>query len=165
MIFVPHDQARYQTLEHSLLRLESLGKNFDIFILSHGYPSRLSDGDKGYFLSWKELEAFKGKLSYLNLVFMQACYGTSLAEDWHQAGAETVISYPDLNRNFLFIDLFLRFYRFNPDQPQEAYRQAKSQLPWHLENKILYIKILDVLEITPEEYLEISPYPDFSIDL
>jgi len=97
----------YKTFRDSLYYMEALKVPYDILLLTHGYPNHLSTGN-GWFYSYKELEAAKGKYLHLDLVMLQSCYGQTLAKDFKMTGARHIMSYPALNRNFFFYGSFLK---------------------------------------------------------
>jgi hypothetical protein len=150
--------ARFDSIVRVFEELDSLGEPFDVYLLSHGMPNHLSTGE-GYFLSYRELNMLHFK--NLNLVFLQSCFGSSLAQDWLRAGARSVMSFDGLNRNFFWISFFLRWYRYF--DVAESYNKTNHNLDFALNNEILYLKLLEGLGITPAEYLANSPNPTLSV--
>ena len=156
IIYIPYDKVGFNVLERSILKLEAAGQPYDLILLTHGAPNYLSSGEN-YFLSWEELATWKGKLRHLNLVFMQACYGSTLAPDWLAAGAKHVISYTGLNRNFFYFGNFINWYKTMDVFP--AYLKARQTMPFFLSNSILYTKILGALRTNVGEYLNVAGKP------
>lgn len=161
VIVIPFNKVKHRTLVHALEVAESWGDGYDVFILSHGLPGHLGTGEGGYFLSWRELASLEGKLPNLRLVFMQACYSTDLAPDWHKTGAKHVVAFEGLNYNFFYIDLFLRFLRFNAvDIPQTYHNSLATD--WYVQNDLQYYFVLKYMGLTPNQYVEISEDPQLT---
>jgi hypothetical protein len=133
---IPENDLNYENFQKALLYLQSLGTEFDIFVLTHGMPNYLSAGT-GYFYSFKEIDALRGQLSHLRLVFLQSCFGSSLAKDWKEAGAKYIISFDDFNANFAFYDIFLSFSSPN-DSVEENYNSAIKNLDFELTKSMPY---------------------------
>ena len=107
---IPPEYLTHENLFIFLEYLEALGRPYDVILLTHGFHNHLSDGDTGYFLSYRELDKWRGRLKKLNMVFMQACFSCTLGKDWMNAGAKYVICYNGLNRNFFYLKPFLSWY-------------------------------------------------------
>lgn len=131
IIRIPKAQVSHQSFTEALVYLESLNEPYDVILLTHGSPNHLSSGH-GYFFSYRELADLKGKLTHLNLVLLQSCYGRSLAQDFKQAGAKYVMSYSGLNRNFFFYGIFLKYYYPGVDL-KDAFATAKKNFVFHLQ--------------------------------
>jgi phosphatidylglycerol:prolipoprotein diacylglycerol transferase len=112
VVRIPYEKVNFKNFSTAVTYLESLGEPYDLVVLSHGMPNHLSTGS-GYFFSYRELATWKGQLHHLHLVFLQSCYGQSLENDFFAAGAQYVMSYPGMNRNFFFFGLFLYYYPEN----------------------------------------------------
>ncbi len=159
VVYLNPDQARFNIVRSSLELLEAKGEPFDVIFLTHGFPGFLSDGKPGHFLSWRELEPLYGKLPHMRMVFLQSCYGSDLAPDFIKTGADEVIAFNDLNFNFLFIDLYLGYLRWSPDDPKTAFKWTQGNLAWYMQNKLTYFVILKELGFTPEEYMKNTVIP------
>lgn len=118
------DQVRKMTLLSALETLESFGEPYDLVLLTHGLPNHLSTGTYNFF-SYRELAELKGKLTNLEGVLLQACFGRSLASDFIAAGAKWVMSYPGLSKNFFFFSVFFSFYD-GSESPGKAVFEAKE---------------------------------------
>lgn len=149
-------EARYRTLSDSLREMEQLGQPYDLYLLSHGMPNYLSDGS-GYYFSFKEIDALKGKLPHLRLVFMQSCFGRSLARDWLGTGAREVLSFDGFNRNFFWVGFFLRYYHLR--DVSDAAIATDSTIEWDLANNLQYFEILRAFGATPAQYVAEAPDP------
>jgi hypothetical protein len=103
VIRVRYDRFSAQSLTYSLGYMESLGEPYDLALLTHGVPNNIITSVGNPIFTWSDLDALQGQFRNLRLVFMQGCFGSSLAKDWQQAGAKAVLSFPDLNRNFFYL--------------------------------------------------------------
>ncbi len=151
--------ARFQVLQSSLDELNSLQKPFDLIVLSHGFPNHLSSGNKGYFLSFREMKTWSDRYPNLDLVFLQACFGASLAPDFFRAGAKKVLAYSGLNINFVFVSLYFQYYRhLNAD---EAYRYTTMNLQWYAKNRLSLPMALSAIGIPLGSYLSQIEAPQY----
>ncbi|RYZ75520.1 MAG: hypothetical protein EOP05_07610 [Proteobacteria bacterium] len=139
VIYLDVEQAKHAIITDAIRYMEKQPLQFDLIVLSHGIPNHLTTGEVGYFMSFKEIQDL-GKVKNLNLVFMQACFGKSLAQDWLNAGARRVMSYEGFNRNFFFIGIFLDHHRFYDEDG--AFFTAKRDMEKELEKKDLYKAII-----------------------
>ena len=149
---IPPEKLRYASLAESLEYMESLGEPFDLYLLTHGLPNHLSAGGRGYFLSHRELLAWKGKFSYLNLVFLQSCFGTTLARDFLVAGANQVIAFDGFNRSFFYFYFFLE--RIRIDEPIVAFEWVSARINYLIRGNFLANELLSTMGVTTEDYLK-----------
>lgn len=158
VIYLPLEQAKYANILASLKYMEKQGKKYDLIVMSHGIPNHLTTGETGYFMSFKEIDELQGQLKNLNLVFMQACFGSSLVQDWLKAGADTVISFDGFNRNFFFISVFLDHHRWYNEQGAflTANRDMRATLN---KNKVYKLMIEKGLGLTVDQYLSQAEEP------
>lgn len=160
VIQVPYDEVKFKNLEDSLAYMEAQGKPYDLFILSYGIPNHLMTGEDGYFLSWEELQGWKGQWQNLELVYMQACYGTTLIHDWMEAGADQVISFMGFHRNFLYPAVFLDWYKER--SVGDAHMTAVRTMRWKVAQTPLYkFMIEDGLGISLQEYWNLVDSPRY----
>lgn len=150
-------EAKRQTMFQALAMMEESGQPYDIYLLTHGIPNHLSSGE-GYFFSFNELAALKNQLKNLRLVFMQSCFGSTLAPDWLAAGAKSVISFDGFNRNFFFITFFLRWYRYF--DARAAYQKTISNMRNSLERHLLYSELLRAFGFSIDDYIRTAPNPE-----
>jgi hypothetical protein len=156
--YLPLEQAKYENIIAAIHYMESQSLQYDLIIMSHGIPNHLTNGDPGYFLSFKEIDELKGSLKKLNLVFMQACFGQSLAPDWIDAGAKTVMAFEGFNRNFFFISVFLDHHRWYDDAG--AFATANRDMKAELNKKKLYTYLISKgLDMTVDQYLAQAEAP------
>jgi hypothetical protein len=139
VIYLNVDQAKHAIIVNAIQYMEKQSMPYDLIILSHGIPNHLTTGEVGYFMSFKEIQDL-GKLKNLNLVFMQACFGKSLVQDWMNAGARRVMSYDGFNRNFFFISVFLDHHRFYDEDG--AFATANRDMEKELNKKKLYKELI-----------------------
>jgi hypothetical protein len=158
VIYLPLAQAKYANIMASIKYMENQSNEYDLIILSHGIPNHLTNGDPGYFLSFKEIDELKGSLKKLNLVFMQACFGQSLAADWIDAGARKVMAFEGFNRNFFFISVFLDHHRWYSDE--DAFVTANRDMHNELTIKKLYNYLITKgLGLSVDDYLKLGEEP------
>lgn len=153
VIYLPLEQVKYANIMASIKYMEQQSLQYDLIIMSHGIPNHLTNGDPGYFLSFKEIDELKGSLKKLNLVFMQACFGQSLAGDWLDAGARKVMAFDGFNRNFFFISIFLDHHRWYSDE--QAFETANRDMQSELTKKKLYNYLITKgLGLSVDNYLK-----------
>jgi hypothetical protein len=158
VIYLPLEQAKYANIMASIRYMETQSFDYDLIIMSHGIPNHLTTGEAGYFLSFKEIDELKGQLKKLNLVFMQACFGQSLAPDWIDAGAKKVMAFEGFNRNFFFVSVFLDHHRWYDDAG--AFTTANRDMRDELNKKKLYKYLITKgLEMSVDEYLAQAEEP------
>ncbi len=150
IVRIPHNRVGYLSFNNAISYMESLGKPYDILLLTHGYKNHLSTGS-GYFFSYRELSLLKSQLSFLDLVFMAGCKSATLIEDWHQAGAKTVIAFADKHNHHFYIDMFLG--AFNGDNPLEADNFVKQHKISYASNSPLLTFIMANTNIDPQLYM------------
>jgi phosphatidylglycerol:prolipoprotein diacylglycerol transferase len=163
---IPKENIGKANLIKSLEYMEALNRPYDLILLTHGMPNYLSTG-KYYFFSFREIDALKGRLPNLNIVMLQSCFGQSLSEDFKQAGAKFVLSYPEFNRNFFFFGFFLKYYQYD-FSVDETYQLAKSNFIDEMKTP-LYAQISNLLflqfnnsskkKVTKYEFLHSMPAP------
>lgn len=163
VIRIPHDRFTSQNLLLALQAMESRGIPYDLILLTHGIPNHLVTTRGTPLFSWKDLAALQGKLPSLRLVFMQSCFGSSLEQDWHAAGAKAVMSYPGLNRNFFYLDFFLREYRQDPTDIRAAWKRTNRQVKLKIRTSPLYRRIIREMGLGVGEYLRDAPHPRISL--
>jgi hypothetical protein len=151
------------TLEVALDEASKRSKPFDLILLTHGLPNHIAASKGQGFVSFKTLERWRGRYPKLRIVYMQSCYGQSLAQDWAQVGAKVVMAYKGLNRNFFFMDSYLdRLRQGGGDAPKAAYDKTIAGMRSFISNSLLYPKILSAMGFTNEQYLEEAKNPEFS---
>lgn len=156
---IRRDGARYRVVREAVGRLERTGVPYDIILLTHGLPNHISSG-RDHFLSWREIGGWRGRLDGLNLVFMQGCFGSTLAGDWLEAGAGTVIAHEGLNTNFLYLSSFLKRYRRTPGDVPAAWAAANRSHASNVRNSPLYRTVIrELLDSSVEEHLETIATP------
>lgn len=156
--YLPLSQAHNANIMAALKYMEKQPEPYDLIIMSHGLPNFLTDGDPGYFMSFREIDAMKGQLHKLNLVFMQACFGQSLAWDWIDAGAKKVMAFDGFNRNFFFVSIFLDHHRWYSDE--QAFYTANRDMQSELNHKKLYnFLITKGLNMSVDDYLKQADEP------
>jgi phosphatidylglycerol:prolipoprotein diacylglycerol transferase len=150
---IPSPRVGYQALTEALDIMERREEPYDLILLTHGMPNHLSTGT-GYFFSFRELTELKGKLPRLNLVMLQSCFGSTLAEDFIEAGAKAVLSYEGMNRNFFFFGHFLRYY-YPGSTTRSAYDLAIANSDFEM-TRFPYVYLRRIL---PEELLSQAAMP------
>jgi hypothetical protein len=145
------------SLKWGLEYLESLEKEFDVMLLTHGLPNNITASKGQGFISYKDLKSM-GPFKNLNLVFMQGCFSETLAMDWIKNGAQTVLSYEGWNRNFFYVDFFLPAYR-KKGNAEKAYKEVNATIKAKMQRSWIYGRVLNELDFTLEEYFSVSPHP------
>jgi hypothetical protein len=159
--------------------METQGKPYDVVLLTHGIPNNIMT-TKGYpLLTWQDVDSWKGRFSHLDLLFMQSCYGTTLASDWKAAGAKAVMSYAGLNRNFFWPMTLFRMlkknFQENPTQGQSdkdrittiynASNDTANNVDTDIAKSGLDKFMITGLGLTVQDYLLQSPQPDLNLSV
>jgi hypothetical protein len=163
------NEARYYTILNALKYLEEKKIPFDVYLLSHGTQYKyskdnivgyLSDGNStgDYFFSTEELKNLKGEFNFLELVYLQACSGSTFNQDWLNAGAKVVISYTNpINTNFFWILFFLQRYAiFNITKSFN-----ETNLYWREDfDNARYRTLLNIFNLSYDKYITKSKNPE-----
>lgn len=154
---IPYNNLSAKALAEAVEFLEAEGKPFDIILLTHGIPNHITSSAGYDLISYKDIAALPA-LKHLDMVFMQGCFSETLAPDWIELGAKTVLSYEGWNRNFFYVDFFLPAYK-KQGSAVKAFESVNKSIEGDMKKSLLYKKILEELEMSFEEYFEISPSP------
>lgn len=161
ILVIPYNRFSKESLYEALEYMESKNETYDLYLMTHGIHNHITTS-KGYdMLSYEDIDELKGSLAYLNLVYMQSCFGSTLSQDWLDAGANYVISYPDFNRNFFYLEFFLDQYGPQRKHPDKAYERTNKALYRKMKNNPLYAQLLEAMDLSLEDYEEMSEYPEF----
>ena len=167
VIRLPEDRFNAENLQASLDFMEKAGKPYDLYLLTHGIPNHITTTRGSPLLSWKQIDDWKRRFPGLGLVFLQSCYGTSLAPDWLATGARAVMSYADENRNFFFPMVLLKslrqFRALETTDPArwlaEAHEEAARILPDEVWKSRLDRFVVEKMGLGLDEFLRDSPPP------
>lgn len=161
VIRIPYQHFHSDSFWQAVYYLESLETPYDLILMVHGVPNHLTTS-KGYpLLSWKEIQQHKDQLHYLNVVYSQSCFGGSLAPDWIEAGAQTVISYPGFNRNFFYLFHFLDYYRYLKDA-YSSYHCTNLFIANFLHRNLLFQTLIALFGFDLSEYLATNTNPQIA---
>lgn len=162
VVRVPWNAFHKKSFIEAVKVMERLGKPYDIYMLTHGLPNHITTTKGHPFIGYKDLAEMKGMMKRVDMVYLQGCFSNTIAADFHDLGAKTVLSFEGWNRNFFFVDFFIkRLERYN-HKVEKAYDETIDHIKRDLKLSILYRKLLDELGMDAEEYLEQSPPPIFS---
>lgn len=95
------------SLKSSAELLESYSKEYDIFILGHGFPNHLVSSKDKKMVSWKDLQALEGYFANARLLYSSACFGDTLINEFLGLGAKRVITYKGFQNNLVFQEYLL----------------------------------------------------------
>ncbi|MCC6810789.1 MAG: prolipoprotein diacylglyceryl transferase [Deltaproteobacteria bacterium] len=110
------------TLRRAIAMAEAQG-DYDLALITHGFDNHLLTRP-GTAIAWRDVQALSAP--HLGSVFMQACVGASLAQDWLGAGAKSVIAFSDLTDNVAFYDHFVRALAAAKGNVGEAFAAASE---------------------------------------
>ena len=162
VVRIPWQDFHKESLLEAISLLESLGKSYDIYLLTHGLPNHITTTKGHPFISYKDIAELKGVMNHVDMVYLQGCFSNTIAADFLNAGAKSVLSFEGWNRNFFFVDFFIkRLERYRHDS-LKAFEKTREHIKRDLTLSILYRKLLDEMGISIEEYLETSPAPVYS---
>ncbi len=93
---------------------------------------------------------------------MQGCFGDSLVRDWRDAGADFVLSYDGLNRNFFYPEFFLKNLKALKGDVRAAYSRTNQTIERELQQDEFYRRVVQGMGQTMDEYLDNAPNPSLS---
>jgi hypothetical protein len=161
VIRIPYDKLSAHSLAEAIDYAESLNSEYDLVLLTHGYPNHLSASQGADFISWEDIDQFKGKLSHLRAVYMQSCFGSSLSQDWLQAGAQFAIASPGLTENFFFYDVFVSSLIHSDGDVSVAYSETAKNLEDIIEKTPLYKEFISAFfKESPQSYFRTLDMPE-----
>ena len=151
VIRIRYDATTRDALFRAIAFMEARRIPYDLLLLTHGMRNHLVLSKGWGLLRWRDVRKLEGKLGFLDLVYLQICEGArpdptgpSFATDWHAAGARHVLAFPDLNRNFFFVDIFYDYYRGN--NIADAYRKTSENMEFHLTRTWTYFLVMKNLD-------------------
>jgi len=160
---ISYNSFNANTLEAALDYMESQHQDYDLFLLTHGLPNNIMTTPGSPLLSWQEIDQWKGRFPSLDLVFMQSCYGSTLAPDWLQTGAKAVMSYPGLNRNFFYpMTLFKELKKQTStgvERATDASRLSNQKVQSDIKRSGLDRFMIQGLGMSVQDYLNTAPMP------
>ncbi len=162
VVRIPWNHFHKESFVEALNMLERLGKSYDVYLLTHGLPNHITTTKGSPFINYKDIAELAGKVKRMDMVYLQGCFSNTIAADFLKIGAKSVLSFEGWNRNFFFVDFFIkRLERYNHNS-LKAFEQTKDHIERDLKLSILYRKLLDELGMSVEEYIESSPAPIYS---
>jgi hypothetical protein len=156
------------TLQAALDYMEAQHQGYDLFLLTHGIPNNIMTTPGSPLLSWQEIDGWKGRYPSLDLVFLQSCYGSTLAPDWIQTGAKAVLSYPGLNRNFFYPMTLFKELKKVSSNDDAVTGVARATIAFDLSNQSVQSDIeksgldrfmINGLGMSVQDYLQSAPSP------
>ncbi|MBX9767271.1 MAG: hypothetical protein K2X47_08375, partial [Bdellovibrionales bacterium] len=159
VVRIPFQRVSKENLFFAIRYLEAQGVPFDIFLLTHGLPNNIVPSAGFPLISYKDLAELTGELRNLNLVFYQGCFGDSLAKDWLRAGARSVLTYAGLNRNFFYLEFFMKNYAGFKGNVRLAHQKTNQEIAARIKKSSLYKRLIQTMGMTVEEYLAEAPNP------
>lgn len=178
VIRIPYDHFNRKSLRLALTELESLGREYDVILLTHGMrnniafssglpPGRDENNRPNRFLQPTDIRLLADEMGSLrlNLVYMSACDGDSFSDAWLQAGARSVLAFEGLHSNYFYIEFFLNAYAGQPQLPRAAAREVERTLAQSLRDSAFHRFVIQSLvdrENRPyevESYLEQLTFP------
>jgi phosphatidylglycerol---prolipoprotein diacylglyceryl transferase len=159
VIKIPHTDFNAASLTEAIRVAEVLGKPYDLYILTHGIPNHLTSTKGQPLISYKDIAELGKYTKNLNIVYLQACFGVTLAKDFMGLGASHLIAFEGFNRNFFYIDFFIDELRKNNFDVLTTYEELNDEIDEKMQDSLLYKKVLPGMGLTHEQYMKISPSP------
>lgn len=165
VIFIPYYSLDSGTLVKAIRYAEKQKTPFDVVLLTHGYQNHLMGWSQE--ISWKTIQLFGTKLKplkYLNLVFTQGCFSTTLSQDWLQAGAKSTITFPGLTSNYFFYDHFLGNMSKYPNI-ELAYKKTKETLIQYIyKDELISRAIPYIFKTDLNKYVQELEHPELHLN-
>jgi len=158
---IPYTQFTSKNLLSAIATMEREKRPYDIILMTHGVPNNLvtiTKPDEPLF-SYEDLAKLKGKLKYAQVVFMQACFGDTLAPDWHAAGVPAVLSYSEFNRNFFYLPYFLENLKKKKWDVSKAQDKTLAEINDKIKDSFMLSKIIPLIPMDRDTYLKKFPPP------
>lgn len=100
------DGFNAQSFSTALATMDSMNQPYDVMLLAHGIPNHLIASPGQGVIDFEAINQLK-KLKHADALYLQACFGNTLAPDFSKLGFSTVIAYDGLNQNFFYPEYFL----------------------------------------------------------
>jgi len=143
------------TFKKALASMEALKQDYDVMLLAHGIPNHLIASPGQGVISFRDIAAMKGTLKYADALYLQACFGNSLANDFLDAGFLSVIAYEGLNWNFFYPQYFLDEIANTQGDPDKAHERVVDhfdhKFKWSPQDRTIVKRLFGE---KPAEYLE-----------
>lgn len=144
-----------ETFKQALASMETLKQDYDVMLLAHGIPNHLIASPGQGVISFRDIAAMKNTLKYADTLYLQACFGNSLAADFLDAGFLSVIAYEGLNWNFFYPQYFLDEMANTKGDPEKAHDKVVDHFDrnfkWSVQDREIVKRLFGE---KPAEYLE-----------
>jgi len=172
VFILPWNRISPASLSEAFLQMESHGSGWDTLLMLHGLPNRLigtspdllppgmtehggitdSDAGSGH-ITYKHLESLKGKLAHLRLVFLEACWGNTLAADFQDMGAEHVISFSGMHTNFFYAHYLMYYLRKNQESVPDSYELTNQKFRSKIRKSLTFSWLIKQMGLKVNSYL------------
>ncbi len=150
-----------KSLENALMEMESQGETYDVMLLAHGIPNHLIASPGQGVISWESIGKFSGKLRFARALYLQACFGNTLAPDFRKAGFEYVMAYENLNWNFFFPEYYLAALNQYPDDIETAFDSTVRNFSKSFRMNTVSKEVMKrFFKQNPKDYLESIQLPE-----
>ena len=157
VVRIKYESFEWKSFFQSLEYLEKEQTSFDVVLLVHGIPNHLVSSRMRHLISWKDLEVFSkdSQLQFLNLVYLQSCFGKTLEKELLNMGAKSVISFDGFHDNIIFFDIFLKQYFKQNAKASNAFDVTQLKFRKKITHSYEYRYLLnDVMKLSLNQYFD-----------
>jgi hypothetical protein len=160
VVRIPHNNFTKESLFHALELMEKMNAPYDLYLLTHGIPNHITTVKGAPFVSYKDIQQIAAKFVAPEFVYMQGCFSNSLAYDWLDIGVQDVLAFDGWNRNFFYIEFFLRNYQKYPHNVSLAHEVTNRVIEKKMRRSFIYRRLIKEMGTSFDKYFEISPNPE-----
>jgi hypothetical protein len=160
------DGVHAQSLDAALSEMEALKQPYDVMLLAHGIPNHLLASPGQGVISYQELAEFKG-LAFADTLYLQACFGDSLVQDFLDVGFKKVIASAGFSINLFYPDFYLEALSASRGDTEKAHLSVSKNFNTRFKMSPMHKKITSlvyakdpVIQGDPKKYLEVMQMPE-----
>lgn len=160
------DGFEAHSFDDALSEMEALQQPYDVMLLVHGLPNHLIASPGQGVLSYNELAEFKG-LAYADTLYLQACFGDSLVEDFLDVGFKKVIASGGFSINLFYPDYYLEALSESGGDTEKAHLKVLKRFEGRFKMSPMHKKIAQIvfaddkmIQGDPSKYLQYLQMPE-----
>ncbi len=155
------DGLNADSLKKALKEMEAQKQPYDVMLLAHGIPNNLIASPGQGLISWRHIGALKNSLRYADALYLQACFGNTLAPDFKAAGFKHVIAYEKLNWNFFYPEYYLEALSKTDGDTKAAHEYVLKHFNFDFSTNLVHQEIMKrFFNETRKGYLENVQLPE-----
>ncbi len=155
-----------KSFDDALSEMEALKQPYDVMLLVHGLPNHLIASPGKGVISYNELSQFKG-LEYADTLYLQACFGDTLVEDFLDVGFKKVIASAGFSINLFYPDYYLEALSAYKGDTEKAHISVNKHFKTRFNMSPMHKHIVKsvyaddrLIQGDPDKYLKYLRYPE-----